>query len=686
MPLTVVVPRKHKRQDLFFAATKVQSENYRPDPASENEQNTNNVRLFETPKTVILSSGEIEVTTSAHSDENVTAFNKLVNKADDADDAKDDEWTAILLQYPFQWDNNKEFDKKALISSPARHTKEQLARYCTEVVVLFQKIWPQIESDLRLKEGVYITKDLIFSLFVFLKTMLIPKGPEFQTQELMTINNLLTTIYNRISNQHYMNPKPDCSIESCCNSMMRLISLSLTQPIGQEAPYGGIFGTSENYWVKDLLDTQYNQEPYKAFTLPDYYKIPDACFLVSENTSDNQLLWNLFSQNTAFTDQIKMENCPPELYLATLHRLWDAFASDVRCPLSEEKCKILKAKITCTPLSIFFDRIANRIANCNRKNTISLENELLSLTQEALLTLSRQAKQHFLDIDNKNPSNSEIFSYIRASLSELTEKYTNDKKLNSRICSDILNKITYFLLSTGQAINNSSSNFYKVFEENIQTVFSFENRSREIYVQFGLENTDGTIDNFSASLFKTACVRCHSMNGMQIKETMKSLSSLKGSVPDELLISTLNTLRNEFNSKYENMIEFYKNTDLSTLLTLYAEQKQAQFDIDSSAIASCIEQCCSKKNLKSLSVTITNCFPTKSFMGFSSTPVLPKEISNIVKLLNSDKPIADILLAVQKATETMSYQTFAVSEAYKKIMTFIASNARLTSSDPPALQ
>lgn len=329
MPITVTLQPGYIQKDLFFAALKVQLEifNESQDP-----------RCFESPQ-IIEKNNTLCLTSSAKNSTLVTHFYDQMKKAQ-----LYTPWEKARAQSPFQLNDTGKREAKL-----ATFDKYQLANFLAAITVQFkedmsvflsQEEIKQQMAELKISEG-----QLLLASANVLQAVFAPLGEMAHDEETQIIYGFCTSAITKFCLKDNMVPPPGDTLESACDAMLHQISLTLTQPIGEEKAYGGMLGkdTPTDKMKGMLLGTELAFDLNNIAIPPGAYQIPDACFSIQENWSETKIFYHFLHSNQAFLRQLDNHWTNPALCQIAFKRLYQAIQQDSRYPSwLKEKTKFIE--------------------------------------------------------------------------------------------------------------------------------------------------------------------------------------------------------------------------------------------------------------------------------------------------------------------------------------------------------
>ena len=529
---SISLPPEYTKSDLMLAAIEEQIPFY----GVEGLGNANNARLFEAAKVTLDDNYGVTVSSSPHDSNVVSQFEDAMKAASETD-----AWKSVREKYPVQVANKGTAEEK-LVAGTHEFSRHQCAYYFSNLANYFQELWPTIQAIIQKKRpGFFVSQELMLSLEIFLNKSIIP-ATEMGTpdKKLQSMISFLSQLQNRLFKKE--NLIETDSVDAIFSDIMRLISLMVTQPIGAEKPYGGIFKITE---VSDPISATFDDFPeyYNEFKIRQPYGIPDETFKVPQGTQENeQILQNFFTFNLGFLRQADFKEFPPQVYQATLQRLWNAYIADVRCPpwIQEKEADLKNAvfqegaqekHVILYPLVKIFSSISDRIKRCDRNDINSLKSELSSLVKTTLSTLIKNARLIYSDEEQSK----EALNFIKDQLKKLIIQYAKEKTLNAEFCSAILSEANSFLASfekNDQAIDDALS-----IEE--------ERSSRNIFyreMENIVENENFSQKDFLSDAFDMVEMRFLSMTVFEKDKMLMDVIALKGAIPDDSLAQILEKL------------------------------------------------------------------------------------------------------------------------------------------------
>ena len=510
----ITLAPEYTKSDLILAAIEMQIPLY----GAEGEENTNNARIFEAAKVTLDEDYGITVSSSSHNSGAVSQFEDSLSAA-----VETEAWRNVREKFPIQV-ADKGTEKERLVIDDAGESRQQFANYLAYFAVYFQKLWPEIQKLIEEKNPklLPISQELILSLAVFLNKSLTP-ATEMGTpdEKLRSIISFLSLLQNRCLKKENL-IKSD-SADDICHDIMRLASLMVTRPIGDEQSYGGVMGTSEK---DDLVAIIFGEDAdyCHQFERLERYIIPDECFNVPRGGSENeQMLQNFFTFNLGFLRQVDFQKFPPEMYQVTLQRLWNAYIADSRClEWIKEQKDILEGRvfqegaqekyIILGPLTKVFSSVPDYIKHCNRNNNNSLQSELKALAHKTLLTLIKSAKIIYPD----EMQRADALDFVKDQLQKLITQYAKEKTLNAGFCSEVLTEVNNFITS---------------FEGD--AIFSIEDM---------IDSEDFSQKRFFLDAFDKAEMRFLSMTPFEKERMLTDIIALRGAISDDYLVQILQNL------------------------------------------------------------------------------------------------------------------------------------------------
>lgn len=321
MPHSVTLEAGYTQKDLFFAALRVQLEEF---------ARTQDPRCFESP---IISEEDVEgpvvLSSSEKSARLVTRFYDRMRNA-----VRYNAWEEVRDHSPFQF--NTDGKREAKLST---FSKYQLANFLSAIILQFKLDMTEFLSYSDIQEEMSRLKishgQLMLAASNTLQAIFAPLGEmAMQDEETRIIYGFCTAAITKFCLKDAMVPQPGDTIESACDAMLRQVSLTLTQPIGTEKYYGGMLGndTPVSRMEGALLGTElvYNEE---AISIPSgFYYIPEDSFNLDESLSDEEVFKHVLLLNLNFINQVNNVDVNEVFQKIIFQRLWNAFFEDVRCP------------------------------------------------------------------------------------------------------------------------------------------------------------------------------------------------------------------------------------------------------------------------------------------------------------------------------------------------------------------
>lgn len=222
---SVALSAGYTQKDLFFAAVFVQINDYKQ---------THDARSLESPRVETLEDGGIILHSASRSSENVKAFKDVVKKS-----PVYLPWKEVRDKYPLTLnaENNKWEGELSTFN------KDKLADFLAQFILQFQCdmvlfFSEEIKDQLQAED----ISAFILCAATILAHVISPSGGKTANDEASAIYSFCGIAVNKFTDKELMIPAPTDTVESCCDAMLRLVSSTLTQPIGNEKAYGGMLG------------------------------------------------------------------------------------------------------------------------------------------------------------------------------------------------------------------------------------------------------------------------------------------------------------------------------------------------------------------------------------------------------------------------------------------------------------